>query len=142
MVDENQDPDYSYKEQIYYPQVILDNIKDFYRYIAQPSSDERDDKLISEINKMTYQVQIFEDPENIEKEFSDVKKFLNGKKVISYKHFEELLHLIAVACQRIWHRKGLLLTPVPYKEDIYKDLLTDAQKSFPDRFPDLKPKTD
>ena len=118
----------------YYPRVIMDNITNFYRLISQPESDERDEKLISEINKMMKQIEIFEEKKIIEKEFREVKKFLDGKTTISYFYFIELLHKIAVVCQRIWHRKGQLLTPVPYKEDIYKDVKEEWKKKYPEKF--------
>jgi len=131
-------PDFDWKETVYYPSVIMDNITTFYDLISQPESNERNRKLISEITKMMKQVEIFEDKEIIDKEFKEVKVFLQGKTIVSYYYFTELMHKIAVVCQRIWHRKGLLLTPVPYKEDIYKDVYDDMIKAYPDKFPELK----
>jgi len=124
------------KEQNYYPSVIMNTIKTFYTTISKKKSRERDEILISEINKMMKQIEIFEDTEIIEKEFKEIKEYLKGKNTIPYYNFIELLHKIAVVCQRVWHRKGLLLTPVPYKEDIYKDLQEKWKETYPDKFPD------
>lgn len=128
--------EYAWGEKIYYPAIIMETITNFYGLISQPESDERNQKIISEITKMMRQIEIFEDEDIIESEFKEVKDFLQGETTISYSRFIELLHKIAVVCQRIWYRKGLLLTPVPYKEDIYKIVLEDWIEEYPDKFPE------
>ena len=59
---------------------------------------------------------------------------MKGRREISYFYFIELLHKLAVICQRIWYHKGLLLTPVPYKENIYKDVLEQWIEQYPEKF--------
>jgi len=137
-LNENQEiiSEYGWAEKTYYPEVIMDNIKTFYDTISKEESRQRDEKLVSEINKMMKQIEIFEEQEIIEKEFKEIQEFLQDKKVISYALFIELLHKLAVVCQRIWYHKGLLLTPVPYKENIYKDILEEWISFYPDKFPE------
>lgn len=132
--------EYEWKETAYYPEVIMDNIKRFYELTTQPRSSDRDEKIVSEINKMVKMIEIFEDKEIIDKEFKELQEYIKGKKTISYDYFIELLHKIAVICQRIWYHKGLLLTPVPYKEDIYKDVLESWIKTYPKKFPEYEVK--
>jgi len=128
--------EWGWGEKAYYPQVIMDNITTFYNTVSQKKSKERDEKLVSEITKMMRQIEIFEDEEIILKEFQEINDFLKGKTNVSYFLFLELLHKLAVVCQRIWHRKGLLLTPVPYKENISKDLLEQWIQAYPEKFPE------
>lgn len=134
MMEEKQE--FQWAEKAYYPEVIMDNITTFYSTVSKKKSKERDQILVSEINKMMKQIEIFEDREIIDREFQEIEDFLQGEKVVSYFYFIELLHKIAVVCQRIWHRKGLLLTPVPYKEDIFKDVLEQWINIYPDDFPE------
>lgn len=133
---EEGESEYGWAEKAYYPEIIMDNIKRFYDLISQPKKRERDIKLVSELNKMIKMIEIFEDKEIIDKEFKELEVYLKGKKTISYDNFIDLLHRIAVICQRIWYHKGLLLTPVPYKEDIYKSVLESWMEDYPEKFLD------
>jgi hypothetical protein len=122
-----------YKETGSYEDLIMKNIKEFYNLISKPFSQTRNEQVIAEINKMIYIIQIFENNENIEKEFNIIKPLI-PMGMIGRAEFDHVLNLIALTCQRIWHRKGVLLTAVPYKEDIYKDLMDKWRKKYPEKF--------
>lgn len=126
-----------YKEKTQYSSIILSNIREFYDLVSKPCTDEledRDERIIKVIINMMNTVEIFEDKEVIEKEFVEVKEFLDCRKNIGYDEFIDLMHKIAVACQRIWHKKRLLLTPVPYQEDIYKTVHDQWTRVYPEKF--------
>lgn len=128
-----QDTSTTFEEKSSYESLIMNNIKTFYSYMSKPRSDNRNKRLIAELNKMMYIVQIFEDEENIKKEFDLINEVYN-KENLTMDDFEHFLNLHAIACQRIWHRKGLLLTQSPYKENILKDVTDDWRKEYPDKF--------
>lgn len=133
---ENDDLQQLKHDDTYYPSVIMSNIKSFYENIAKPDSDERNEKVIHELNKMNWMIRIFEEPENIKKEFKELKEWLDGRTTITFDEFDEFCHRDAVSCQRTWHKKGQLLTPVPYKEDIKKDVIEEWKKKYPELYKD------
>ena len=138
MNEETKDDGFEWKEKTQYSSIILSNIKNFYEQTAKPESDERDERIVKEITNMMRAVEIFEVKEVISKEFVVVKEFLSGRTEIDYNDFIDLMHKIAVACQRIWHKKRLLLTPVPYQEDVYKTVHDEWVKKYPDKFKNEK----